>query len=151
MFPEEAQIYLEEIKIPLHLSSVTLSGWPIGVSLWYFYENGSLYCATQEKAKIVRYLLNEPRCGYEISSDKPPYCGIRGQAISQIDKSNGSLVLKKLILRYLGSFDTPLSRNLLKSADSEIAIKITPTNFYTWNFTARMEDSIPSTGVHPCP
>lgn len=151
MFSEEARTYLEKIVIPIRLSAVTPSGWPIGVSLWYFYENGSLYCATRETAKIVQYLVNEPRCAYEVSSDQPPYCGLRGQAISWIDRSNGAQVLTRLIIRYLGSLDTPLSRNLLKNAENEVAIRITPTTVYSWNFTSRMESSIQSIHSHPCP
>ena len=151
MFSLQAEEYLKTIRIPLHLSCITKSGWPIGLSLWYIYINGNLYCATQESAKVIGYLIQNPRCSFEVASDQPPYCGVRGQALSRIDKTIGSDILKQLIVRYLGSYDNPLAQKLLKKANSEVAIVISPTNYFTWDYTERMQISIQNEYQHPCP
>lgn len=151
MFSKNVETYLKSIRIPLHLSCVTESGWPIGLSLWYIYQNNKLYCATQESARVVRYLTHNQRCSFEISSDQPPYCGVRGQSISQINKTLGPDILKQLITRYLGGFNNPLAEKLLKNVSHEVAIIISPINYYTWNFTERMLSSIQTEHLHPCP
>jgi len=73
--------YLNESLIPLRISGTTNSGWPFVMSLWYVYLDEKIYLATQITAKVVEYLTNNPKCAYEIASDTPPYCGIRGQAL----------------------------------------------------------------------
>ena len=133
--------YLETVRIPLRLACVTQSGWPMSVSLWYQYHiDGTMLCATQKSARVVQYLRHEPRCAFEISADRPPYCGIRGQAIARIDDKIGGKVLEQLLRRYLGGIDNDLAKGLLAKQDTEVAIILEPVNVFTWDFSNRMKD-----------
>jgi len=85
-----------------------------------------LYCATVEDARVVKYLENEPRCGYEIAADLPPYCGVRGQARAQINLDQGPEILEALLYRYLGGLENHLAENLLKDVDREVALVLDP-------------------------
>lgn len=136
--------YLSKTRIPLRLSCRTISGWPFVLSLWYLYQDGLLYCATQADARVVSYLENEPRCGYEIAADLPPYCGIRGQAKARIDQKIGGEILEGLLLRYLGGTESRLARELLKNADNEVALVLDPVNCFSWDFSQRMENVAPT-------
>ncbi len=148
---DDVKAYLEEIVIPLRLSCITHSGWPVVLSLWYLYGDGQLYCATQKTAKVVDYLEREPRCAFEIASDLPPYCGIRGQGRATVDASLGPEILQQLLVRYLGGIHSPLAKRLLSEIDNEVAIAIQPVSIVTWNFIDRMEDSITVGTTKPCP
>ena len=139
----EMKIYLESVRIPLRLACTTESGWPMAVSLWFQYQRGRLFCATQKSARVVSYLLNNPRCAFEIAADLPPYCGVRGQAIARINDKIGASILEQLLLRYLGDIDNALARNLLAKSDDEVAIILEPVKIYTWNFSSRMQDINP--------
>jgi hypothetical protein len=119
--------------------------------LWYLYRDQRLFCATQESAKVVSYLSREPRCGFEIASDIPPYCGVRGQGLATINADLGTDVLRRLLVRYLGGTDNSLAERLLSPSRKEVAIVIKPVNLHTWNFTERMKDSISGETVKPCP
>lgn len=132
--------YLREIRIPIRLACVTESDWPMTVSLWYLYEDGKLYCATQASSKIVAYLRHEPRCAFEVSADEPPYCGVRGQAMATIDEKSGADLLERLLRRYLGGTNNQLAETLLAKRESEVAIVLEPANMFTWDFTDRMQD-----------
>ena len=146
------QDFLQNAKIPLRLSCNTQSGWPMILSLWYLYEDERLFCATQETAKVVSYLKNEPRCAYEIAGDYPPYCGIRGQSRAVLDPSRGIEILEKLLIRYQGSTDTPLAKTLLAKKDNEVALILKPTTLYQWDFSNRMELVRPSKlDLETCP
>jgi hypothetical protein len=118
------------------------SGWPAVLSLWYLFEEGSLFCATPENTKVVSYLHAEPRCSFEVASDQPPYCGVRGRAIAVIDRERGVEIIERLLYRYMGGFDNLLAKKLLGWPGPEVAIRLEPQNFYTWNFTDRMVDSL---------
>lgn len=136
------RIYYEETRIPLRLSCLTETGWPVVLSLWYLFEGGSLYCATPQMAKVVGYVRADPRCSFEVAADQPPYCGVRGQALATIDRQRGAEILERLLVRYLGGVDNPLAANLLARADQEVAIRLDPQRTYTWNFTERMASSL---------
>jgi len=151
MITKEIGHFLKESKVPLRLSCVTESGWPMVLSLWYVYlDNGKLYLATLQTAKVVEYLTNESRCAFEIASDTPPYCGIRGQAKAIVNEARGDEILELLLKRYLISLDTPLAKKLQNRSVTEVSIELTPINLFSWNFEDRMKDSVVGR-PHPCP
>lgn len=143
--------YLAETRIPLRLSCVTEAGWPLVLSLWYLFEDGALYCATQETAKVVGYLREEPRCAFEVAADEPPYCGVRGRALASIEAARGPEILERLLQRYLGGIDNPLAEQLLSKKESEVAIRLEPQSRYVWNFGERMMDSLDEVEPKICP
>jgi hypothetical protein len=151
VFTEGVRQYLEDIRVPLRLACATPSGWPMVLSLWYICRDGHFYCATQRTAKVVSYLRHDPRCGFEVASDSPPYCGVRGQGRATLDEGLGSEILQQLLLRYLDGTDNPLAMRLLARSDHEVAIVIKPVNVFKWNFTDRMKGSIEIVKARPCP
>lgn len=143
MITAEIENFLNRAKIPLRLSVITESGWPIILSLWFTYtDDHKFLLATPEKAKVVRFLRRNPRCAFEISNDEPPYCGVRGQARARVIKSKGIKVLETLLQRYIrDGKKSPLGEKLLSREVQEVAIELTPINLYSWNFSDRMKDS----------
>lgn len=143
--------YLQESIIPLRLSCISTSGWPVVLSLWYLFEDGYLYCATPQSARIVSYLTNESRCAFEVASDQPPYCGVRGRALATIEPERGLEILRRLLTRYLGGTDSPLAQQLLGRSRPEVAIRLSPQSLHTWNFANRMKDSLNGPTKKICP
>jgi len=138
----EIEGFLNAARIPIRLACTTESGWPMAVSLWFQYQNGQLFCATQKSARVIAYLQNDSRCAFEIAEDRPPYCGVRGQALASIDDKIGAEILVQLLERYLGGTDNALARNLLAKLDDEVAVVLKPVNVFTWNFSSRMQDIV---------
>ncbi len=132
--------FLEQVRIPIRLASITTSGWPVLISLWYLYQDGLLYCATQESAKITRYIEKNNQVAFEIAADDPPYCGVRGQAIARVDDQLGVEMLERLLVRYLGGTENALAKNLLAKKETEVAIVLEPLRIFTWDFRQRMKD-----------
>ena len=150
-FAPQTTTFLDAVCIPLRLSCVTTSGWPYVLSLWYLHDAGRLYCATLETARVVEYLRREPRCGFEIASDQPPYCGVRGRALAEIDPAQGANVLGRLLDRYLGSRDSSLAHRLLARSQDEVAIVLTPVQVFTWDYRQRMAGTAPPQPDKVCP
>ena len=129
---------LPDSTIPIRIAFIKPTGVPSVISLWYEQINGKIYCATQKTAKIVSYLQNNPSCGFEIATDKPPYRGIRGEGIAKIN-DNGSEILEILIDKYLGNKESNLSKFLRNNSKTEVAIEITPEKFYNYDYSKRMK------------
>jgi len=150
MITPDIEQYLKAVKIPLRLACTNSDGWPVVLSLWFEYDQGLLYCASHKQAKVISYLQDNPRCGFEIAADQPPYCGARGRGKVTLDENRGEEVLKRLLNRYVGNLDNPLAQKLLLRSDGEIAIVIKPVTLFSWNFTQRMKDSVKIVDK-PCP
>ena len=136
--------FLNQTRIPIRLASVTNTGWPLVISLWYLYENGRFYCATQKTAKIIAHLGREPRCAFEVAADQPPYQGVRGQGKAVIIPERGVEILSRLLERYRQDTTSTLAQWLLARGQQEVAIEIEPVVWTTWDYTKRMRGSSPS-------
>jgi nitroimidazol reductase NimA-like FMN-containing flavoprotein (pyridoxamine 5'-phosphate oxidase superfamily) len=138
---------LTNSKIPIRLACMSISDWPIVVSLWYTYLNEKVYCATQNTAKVVKYLSKNPKCGFEIAGDSFPYRGVRGYGKASIVENKGEEILRMLIQKYLTGKETTISSlklyKLLLSKEhlqNEVAIEIIPVAMFKWNYKKRMID-----------
>ena len=129
---------LPDSKIPVRIAFIKPNGIPSVISLWFEQIDGKIYCATQKSAKIVSYLENNPACGFEIATDKPPYKGIRGQGTAKIT-NNGKEILDILIDKYLGDKESTLSKYLKTNSNTEVTIEITPQKIFRYDYSKRMK------------
>ncbi len=130
--------YLAQAVIPLRIACVSSAGWPVVVSLWYLHREGALWCATPAHARIARLLAQDPRCGFEVAVNQPPYLGVRGRGHARLDRTHGREILRDLVERYLGSEETGFTRWLLERPVEEVAIRIGIERLTSWDFTERM-------------
>ncbi len=140
----EVRTFLAEAQIPLRLACQGQTGFPVLASLWFVPEDGVLWCATQESARTVRLLRDDPRCAFEVAPETPPYRGVRGPAEARIDAARGPEILERLIARYLGDDRSDFARWLLSRAESEVAIALEPRSLLSWDFGARMAGAVTS-------
>lgn len=128
--------HLQGIRIPIRLASS--GSFPLVQSLWFLFEDDVVWCATQADSVVARRLARDPRCGFEVSADQPPYRGVRGTGRAALDASAAADVLPRLIERYLGSEPNDLARWLLSRLDSEVAIRIDDLAVTSWDYSGRM-------------
>lgn len=133
---------VNESRIPIRVACQNKFGWPCVTSLWYICIKETIFCATQKDARIVSYLENNPRCGFEIASDCPPYRGIRGFGNAKIDKNSGQKILELLIGRYRIKEDSNLAKFLKKNSENEVAIQIIPSKIFIYDYSKRMQNSL---------
>lgn len=131
--------FLASALIPLRLACVTDSGRPLICSLWYLADSDSLWCATQDSARIVDYFERNPACAFEIAPETMPYKGVRGQGRAIVRPDEGSAVLGRLIDRYFGNRDSDFAQWLLSRAEHEVALQIQPDWLTAWDFSGRMD------------
>jgi nitroimidazol reductase NimA-like FMN-containing flavoprotein (pyridoxamine 5'-phosphate oxidase superfamily) len=131
--------HLDESTIPIRLACRNPAGFPLVVSLWYLWREEALWCAIRPESALVRFLRADARCGFEVAGDVPPYRGVRGYGRARLVPERGEAVLRALVLRYLGSDEGSLARWLLSRAAREVAVRIEPQRFLSWDYSERME------------
>lgn len=138
----ERQDFLHAAIIPLRLAVVRPDGMPLVLSLWFLPRaDGELWCATRRKAHVVDVLRRNPRCGFEVASEIPPYKGVRGHGVATLDDAQGADVLGLLLDRYGMPRTGKLGRALLAHAEDETVVRISPQGMTSWDFTARMSET----------
>lgn len=138
----KTEAFLASETIPLRLSCRRPNGDLWMLSLWYLYQEGALWCATSAEADVVDYLTHDDRVAFEISTNEPPYKGLRGNGTTRVEPDPDKALLKDLLERYLDGTDSPLAERLLSPDREEVRIRIDPSRVYTWDFSDRMQGSI---------
>lgn len=138
---EGVAAFLSEARIPIRLACRTPSGlWML--SLWYGFDADAerFVCATAADADVVRHLREDDAVAFEVSTNDPPYRGVRGRGRATIVPAEGKAVLRDLLSRYLGGTDSSLARRLLSPDREEVTVRIDPERVYSWDFSDRMAD-----------
>ena len=136
---ERAEQFLRERAIPVRLACHTPGGGLWMLSLWYRYRDGHLECATGANAAVVRYLREDPAVAFEISTNEPPYRGVRGAGSVTITPDEDKDTLRSLVERYLGDTNSGLAQQLLSPEREEVRLSLDIERAYTWDFSDRMQ------------
>ncbi|MFC3958056.1 pyridoxamine 5'-phosphate oxidase family protein [Halovivax cerinus] len=136
----DVENFLQETTIPIRLATTRPDDSLWVVTLWYRYRDGAFECATQADADVVGFLRNEPSVAVDVSTNRVPYRGIRGNGTATISTDGARETLRDLVVRYLGDTDSSLAKRLLDDEREEVRIQIEPATVYSWDYGARMRD-----------
>jgi hypothetical protein len=155
---EELAAFLDAAVVPMRLGCHHPNGGLWMVSLWYRYrenesgvgseaepgagtDQGVFECATSADADIVSFLRNERSVAFEISTNRPPYMGVRGSGVTTVSPDEDKAVIGSLVQRYLGGTEHGMAEQLLDERREEMRITVEPDRLYTWDFTPRMGET----------
>ena len=138
---DEATDFLASTSIPIRLATTTPSGGLWMVSLWYQYADGQFECATSASADLVAFLEGDDRVAFEVSTNRPPYKGVRGAGTATVEPDPEREVLRSLLERYLGGTESDLAATLLDKRREEVRIAIAPERVSSWDYTERMKEA----------
>jgi nitroimidazol reductase NimA-like FMN-containing flavoprotein (pyridoxamine 5'-phosphate oxidase superfamily) len=139
---EQMASFLEEALVPVRLGCHHPHGGLWMVSLWYRYADGCLLCATGRSSDIAAFLRRDSAVSFEISTNRPPYMGVRGSGTATLETDESKELLTGLLERYLGGTDSELGAFLLDDDREELVIRIEPERLFTWDFADRMADVV---------
>ena len=136
----QVETFLGEAVIPMRLAGVRGDGFPQVVSVWFRYRGGRLQCVSHRDSFLVALLQANPKVGFEVAPNDPPYYGVRGRGIAELQALGDSDALEHLIARYLGSGKSRVGNWLLSRREEELLITIEPLRLFSWDYRQRMAD-----------
>ena len=139
----ELAAFLEETAIPLRLACRTPQDNLWMCSLWFRVvtaDDWRLQCATAASADVVSFLESDPGVAFEVSTNRPPYAGVRGRGTASIEPDPEKETLRDLLERYLGGTDSQLAQTLLDPDREEVTLTLEPAVVYGWDYANRMGD-----------
>ncbi|WP_423999476.1 pyridoxamine 5'-phosphate oxidase family protein [Haloarcula salina] len=134
----ETERFLDEVTVPIRLGCRTPADRPWMLSLWYRFTDGVFECATGADAAVVEYLEYDPTVSFEVSTNVPPYRGVRGNGTVSVTTDEDKELLRDLLERYLDGTDAPIAERLLSPDREEVRLAITPDRLHTWDYSDRM-------------
>lgn len=129
--------FLANEVIPVRLATSGRTGAMVQ-SMWFDYCDGQIWCSTQADSVVVARIRRDPRVGYEVAPDDPPYHGVRGRALADIVHLGADEVLDRLIAKYLDDPQSTLARWLRSRRTTEVSLRLTPLTMRSWDYSARM-------------
>ncbi len=137
----ELETLLETTAVPVRLACHRPDDSLWMLSLWFRYREETIECATAASADVVAFLERDPAVAFEVSTNDPPYRGVRGNGTATVEPDPEKAVLRKLLERYLETTDGPLARRLLSDDRDEVTISIDLETVYGWDYSGRMAGS----------
>ena len=140
MNEKESKDFLENKDLLIHIGTVDEKGEPFVTPTVYYFDRDSdkIYITTQKNSKKVNNLRKKNSIYFCIDDPTLPYKGVRGKATVKIheDINYNLSIIKKILMRAVGSLDDPTSKWLLSDAESgnEVVLEITPSYYSTWDY-----------------
>jgi len=134
--------FLETALIPMRIAVVD-EEFPFICSVWFHWnrQKEQLLCVSHQDSYLLSCLRKDAHCAFEIAPNTRPYQGVRGKGIAILEDGKGKETLELAIDRYLDGGSQKLASWLLRRADQETLITISPKWMTTWDYSKRMDPS----------
>lgn len=133
MNQEQIDEFLSSGRMNMQLGSLDSKNEPNVHPVWYVYENGKIYFATETKSKKVQNIKHNNTVYFSIDNEKEPYVDVRGKGKSKIlkNKDQNLIIAKKIISKYLGRKKSQLADEIIDEIEHgvEVIIEIKPQYF----------------------
>ncbi|WP_048077294.1 hypothetical protein, partial [Halorubrum sp. AJ67] len=141
-------------RVPVRLGCRTPTDRPWIVSLWFAWDpvagprgddagdpdrpSGAIRCATSATADLVEFVEHDDEVSFDVSTNDPPYKGVRGRGRATVVPDEDKRLLRSLLEKYLGGVDNATGERLLRPEREEVEIRIEPERLHTWDYSERM-------------
>jgi nitroimidazol reductase NimA-like FMN-containing flavoprotein (pyridoxamine 5'-phosphate oxidase superfamily) len=140
--------FLSAARVPIRLGCRTPTDRPWIVSLWFAWDpdagadsdrpSGAIRCATSADADLVEFIGHDDEVSFDVSTNDPPYKGVRGRGRATVLPDEDKDLLRSLLEQYLGGVDNPTGERLLRPEREEVEIRVRPERLHTWDYSGRM-------------
>ena len=150
---ERVDEFLAAARVPVRIGCRTPTDRPWIVSLWFAWDPaagsrddtadpdrlpGTIRCATSATADLVEFVEHDDEVSFDVSTNDPPYKGVRGRGRATVVPDEDKRLLRSLLNEYLGGVDNATGERLLRPEREEAEIRIDPERLHTWDYSERM-------------
>jgi len=141
MTKAEIDDFLQRSKLNLRLGTVDEKDEPMIHPVWYYYVNDKIYIETSKHSKKANNIRRKNIVYFSVDNETMPYKGAKGKGIAKIieDVKTTTPIAEKIMVKYTGSLDNTVAKQLMDAVKSgaSIIIELTPEYYSTWDFSKR--------------
>ncbi len=131
--------FLTKSKRNLQLATIDDKNEPNIHPVWFYYENGLIFCATEKSSKKFKNILKNNLVYFSIDEDNYEFKGVRGKGTVRIleDLDMNFVLAEKIVKKYAGDLNSNLAKEVLDEIKNgiEIVFEIKPKFYSAWSFT----------------
>jgi general stress protein 26 len=118
------------------------------VTRYYFDNNNDkIYVESGKDSRKTRNLRRNNIIYYCIDDDRIPYKGVRGKGTVRIseDADYNLSIIKKIVIKYLGTTENPMAKAIIYSIKdgSAILLEISPRFYASWDHELWKKVTVP--------
>lgn len=139
MTGKETNEFLQGEPFLMRIGIIDSDGYPLVHPVWFVYENEKFLLTSDRNTTKVKTLKKKNKVYFVIDTvtKETGPCGVRGRGEAKIvdDAEYALEVIRKHLLRYLGSLKGPLAKQLLDAAKTDtVVIEVYPKFLGTWRY-----------------
>ncbi|MGH9921741.1 MAG: pyridoxamine 5'-phosphate oxidase family protein [Nitrososphaerales archaeon] len=139
MSKTELDDFLKNSRLNVQLGTADEKGEPMIHPVWYYYMDDKLYIETGKNSKKASNIRRKNTVYFCVDDEQMPYKGTRGKGTARIieDVNRTTPIAEKIMVKYTGSLDNPIAKQLLDGvkAGLSVIIEVTPEYYSTWDFS----------------
>lgn len=136
MSEKETLEFLQNQPLLMRIGIVHADGYPMVHPVWFIYENEKFLLVSERNSTKVRIMNKNNKVYFVVDNiaENGP-CGVRGRGVAKIvdDNSYAENIMRKMILRYMGSLAGTVAKKLMQSAKNSVVIEVYPKFLGTWH------------------
>lgn len=111
-------------------------GAPMVHPVWFFYEGGKFWVATDNNSAKARAIRDNPGVYFLVDVGSSPPRGVRGKGEARVidDSALATEITKKCVKKYLRNTRTKIAKEIIEMGKESCVIEITPAYVATWKF-----------------
>lgn len=137
MTERETVEFLQNEPLLMRIGVVDTDGYPLVHPVWFIYENEKFLLVSERQSTKVKTLQKNNKVYFlvdKVTKENGP-CGVRGRGEAKVvdDARYTQEVTRKQLLRYMGSLEGPVAKQMMESAKTDtVVIEVYPKFLGTW-------------------
>lgn len=124
----------ELLDQPIYLRMAMIDerdGTPLVHPIWYYYEEGKFFAVSNSAGRKIRSLKKNPEVYFLVDTGDR---GVRGKARAKVidDPKYAKNITSRIVVRYMGSAESPEAKDRIELAKNYSAIEVTPYFMASW-------------------
>lgn len=139
MSEKETFEFLRNEPLLMRIGVIDAHGYPLVHPVWFIYENEKFLLVSERNSGKVKILQKNNKVYFVVDKVKKETgpSGVRGRGEAKIvdDAKYTQEVMRKQLLRYMGSLEEPVAKQMMESAKTGmVVIEVHPKFLGTWRY-----------------
>lgn len=135
MSEQEVMLFLAQ-PLLMRIALVDDDDYPVAYPVWFLYEDGKFLLTSGRESKKARILRKNSKVYFVIDdmTEEHGPRGVRGKGEAKLvdDPAYTEQIMRREVVRYMGSLENPVAKELLESVKEALVVEVRPKFLAAW-------------------
>ena len=129
---EEVRAFLESMRVPGVLATLSPKGGPVTSAVWFGLHEGDIVISTPADRQKARNARLDGRVSFVVDTKEMPYRGVAIEGVAEVIEDPERLYVRSIAHRYVGPDLPPATRERIERSE-RVVLRIRPRRVRPWN------------------